>query len=467
MLHLLSELRRNLRAGARLAFGLPVDLLSFRINLGALLILIALSLLIDVAAGWVVAAPGARFSIFALPNFTFAAAVFVVTAALLGVALGAPNFALACAVLVYAASPWVQLAQTAYRLVAAQPARGAAIVWVAWTIITLWLVLVIMRAIALALPRHGFAHWPRVTIAALAIFGATFAAESYFGPAQWWYAARQGRGEDYSRILSEEALSRQPQILRDALDALAPQRPGVVDLYFVGFAPYADQDVFRKDVEMASAVVDERFDGKGRSVLLVNNPRTVLSAPLATATNLRATLQAVGRKIDPEEDVVLLFLSSHGTHDHRLAVHFPPLRLNDVTPAALKSMLDDAGIRWRIVVISACYSGGFIPALADDRTLVLTAAATDRTSFGCADDSDLTYFADALFNHALRHQLSLPDAFRQARELVKQRENDEHLSPPSEPQMSIGPAIERKLPVLETRLRQRLAGSATCDSKPC
>ena len=96
---------------------------------------------------------------------------------------------------------------------------------------------------------------------------------------------------------------------------------------------------------------------------MINNPDTVLTAPMATASNLRATLNAIAAKIDRDEDVVMVFLTSHGSRDHKLAVDFAPLRLDPIDAAALRKMLDDADIRWRIVVVSACYAGGFIPAL--------------------------------------------------------------------------------------------------------
>ncbi len=255
---------------------------------------------------------------------------------------------------------------------------------------------------------------------------------------------------------------RQPQLLAESLQALEPQRPGVVDLYFVGFAPYASQDVFLKDVVAARTAVNERFDTAKRSVALVSNPRTVLETPIATVSNLRSTLAAVSERIDRDEDVVMLFLTSHGGKDHRLAVEFFPLRLDSLNPSDLKSMLDHAGIRWRIVVISACYSGGFIPALADERTIVMTAAAVDRTSFGCSHDSEMTFFTDALFNQALRTERSLLGAFERARSLVLEREKAEGFSPPSDPLIFVGAAIREKLVALESASPSTACAAGTC-----
>ena len=119
--------------------------------------------------------------------------------------------------------------------------------------------------------------------------------------------------------------------------------------------------------------------------------------------------------------------------------------------------LDEAGIKWRIIVVSACYSGGYIDPLKDDFTLVLTASATDRTSFGCGTESNATYFADALFQHALRFEDSFVKAFEQARERIAAREHEQKVSPPSDPQMFIGDEMVAKLPKLEAALRARRA----------
>src|SRR5438105_1506187 len=137
---------------------------------------------------------------------------------------------------------------------------------------------------------------------------------------------------------------------------------------------------------------------------------------MTTVTNLLATLKEIGATIDRDDDVVMVYLESHGGRDHRLAAEFPPLELEQLTPETLRTILDEAAIKWRIIVVSACYSGGYIEPLKDDFTLILTASATDRTSFGCGTESNATYFADALFQHALRFEDSFVKAFAQARE---------------------------------------------------
>jgi hypothetical protein len=276
----------------------------------------------------------------------------------------------------------------------------------------------------------------------------------------WWMSPNdvEARDTGYPSPASEEVLAAQPRLLDEALGDLEDQRPGVTDLYFVGFAPDAAEDVFRKDIVAARELFDQRFDTDGRSVSLINNPQTALDVPLATVSNLRETLNEIGATIDRDDDVVLVFLESHGARDYRLTADFPPLELDELSPQLLREMLDDAGIKWRIVIVSACYSGGYVEPLKDDHTLIMTASAANRTSFGCGTDSDATFFAEALFRQALHFEDSFVKAFEQARMSIAAREKAENVSPPSDPQLFVGPAMAAKLPQLEETLRARRSG---------
>ena len=160
-----------------------------------------------------------------------------------------------------------------------------------------------------------------------------------------------------------------------------------------------------------------------------------------------------------DQDVVMVYLTSHGGRDHKLAVEFPPLQLEALAPATLKEMLDGAGIKWRIIVVSACYSGGFIEPLKDDYTLIMTASAADRTSFGCGSESEATYFGDALFQHALRFEDSFVKAFEQAKQRIAERERTEKRES-SNPQLFVGDKMAAKLPRLEAELRARRSGGS-------
>jgi hypothetical protein len=104
-------------------------------------------------------------------------------------------------------------------------------------------------------------------------------------------------------------------------------------------------------------------------------------------------------------------------------------------------ILERARVRHKVVVISACYSGVFIPRLADADTLVITAADAAHSSFGCQDKAKWSYFGDAFFNVALRQAKTLKDAFFVARGLVSKREQRQGFIP-SNPQMAGGANVE-------------------------
>ena len=107
-------------------------------------------------------------------------------------------------------------------------------------------------------------------------------------------------------------------------------------------------------------------------------------------------------------------------------------------------MLADSGIKWKVIVVSACYSGGFIEPLKDDHTLIITASDAANTSFGCEPGSQITWFGQAFFDEALRATRSFSTAFGLARNSVQEREKSGGY-PPSNPQMHLGGAMKAKL----------------------
>ena len=254
------------------------------------------------------------------------------------------------------------------------------------------------------------------------------------------------------RIDVEGTYYRQAALVDAALAKLAPTEAGPSKLYFVGFASYADQDVFRREIGSVREIMDERFGTTGRSLVLLNHRDTYQSEPLANASNLERALDGVGRVMDNSKDILVLYITTHGGPG-QLAVEFPRLQLNNLSAGRLADMLEKSGIKRRLIIISACYAGSFISRLRTDYTAILTAARHDRTSFGCSNERHWTYFGDALFNRALRQTYSFTEAFEAARATVGQWEREQKLVP-SEPQMDIGPGIAPWLEVLAKRLAQ-------------
>ena len=145
-----------------------------------------------------------------------------------------------------------------------------------------------------------------------------------------------------------------------------------------------------------------------------------------------------------DRDVLFLAISSHGTPDPAIAVSNSQLPLNDLTQEDLAQALEESGIKWRVIIISACYAGGFIESLKSPQTIVIAAAAADRTSFGCSNDRDLTYFGEAFYRDALPEAQTLRAAFETAKTAVGLREQDEHAAA-SKPQAYFGAQMEAKL----------------------
>jgi len=457
----LVDIGRNLVAGFRLAFGVPVSLLSFRVSVRQLLLLLALGILIGATNDYVRAGPQPLLSVHAIVFEGFDVAVLLLIAAALAAAYRQPHLRLALPVIVAASDPALGVVNLLLTLPGNQGGLfGYSIQWAGFWLLMAWIAFIYWRAVAIALTPRQPRFWLRsLAGAALLVAGvplAIWANQPWFS-AMPEPAAQQARR--YANPATEDVLIKQPQLLYEALTELEDERPGVTDLYFVGFAPYSAEDVFRKDIEVAHQLFDDRFDTDGRSVVLINNPGTMLDTPFATVSNLRATLSEIGDIINPDEDVVMVYLSSHGTRDHKLSIEFPPLQLDSLPPETLKQLLDDAGIKWRIIVVSACYSGGFIDPLKDDHTLIMTASAANRTSFGCGTESDATYFGDALFQHALRFEDSFVKAFEQAKKQITERERSEKREA-SNPQIFVGEQMGKKLPKLEAELRKRRSGGS-------
>jgi len=98
-----------------------------------------------------------------------------------------------------------------------------------------------------------------------------------------------------------------------------------------------------------------------------------------------------------------------------------------------------------VVVVSACFSGVFVPALAAKNRLILTAARRDRSSFGCGQTSNYPYFDECILSVWPRVN-GFVELGRAARVCVAVREQREHVGPPSEPQLRAGAAIADTLP---------------------
>ena len=251
-------------------------------------------------------------------------------------------------------------------------------------------------------------------------------------------------------VLEEAALYEQPRLLQQALNSIDASVSGTSDWYFMGVAGFSEQNVFRSEINKVRELFEVRFGTSGRALSLINNTYSWLDEPIATKTSILQGLKRIGQQMDSDEDVLFLTLSSHGDQDI-VQLANPPLQMDNLDAAWLREALDESGIRWRVIVVSACYSGSFIDELASPTTVVITASAANKMSFGCTNSAEMTYFGQAFFAESLRENTSFEAAFKDASLRVSEREGSMGFEP-SEPQMVIGSLMQTALPAFEQAL---------------
>ncbi|MGC1459083.1 MAG: C13 family peptidase [Steroidobacteraceae bacterium] len=249
----------------------------------------------------------------------------------------------------------------------------------------------------------------------------------------------------------------QRQTLMGAVARMDRGNAAAGDVYFVGFAGFGEQMVFRKEAELAQQVFGARYATGNRSLLLVNDIHDRRTYPLATFDNLRTAVNAIGRRMHPDRDTLVLMLTSHGNDEDGIAITNGKMPEDALSPQDVRKILNESHIRWRVIIVSACYSGIFIPVLRDDSTLIMTAADSYHSSFGCDDTRDLTYFGEALLKDALPRACSLNQAYTDTARIIRQRETDEgdiH----SNPKLYVGPRLQARLLQLDAAAARSCSG---------
>jgi hypothetical protein len=242
----------------------------------------------------------------------------------------------------------------------------------------------------------------------------------------------------------EQVLYAQPQLVRQALQRLTPRVAGRPNLYLVAFAGDGGEAVFRNEADYAARLFASRYGATAHSLVLENHASTLASHPLASWSNLEAVLDGIRQQMKPEQDILMLYVTSHGGEDHSLLVDMDPLPLDQIDARDLAGILAEHRFRWKVVVVNACYSGGFVDTLRQPGTLVITSAAADRSSFGCGSAADITYFGQAWLVDALNRTRDFVTAFQLAHAEIEQWEQRDKLTP-SQPQMAMGAGIEQQL----------------------
>lgn len=254
----------------------------------------------------------------------------------------------------------------------------------------------------------------------------------------------------------EAGLLAQGSLLEKALAAV-PASTSTPELYSLVVGGDGKQSVFMREADYVSNLLATRFGAVGQ-ISLVNHRDHMDDRPMATRETITRAVQTLAQRSGPE-DLIFIYLTSHGTQDHELVLDQPRLSLADLPADALAAALAPLKNRDKVVVISACYSGGFIPDLKDERTLVMTASRADRVSFGCSEEADFTYFGDALFGRALVQTDDLQQAFNDAKAYVARRETEDNFEA-SEPQIWAPKGVIARWQLLRKNQAERALNTA-------
>ncbi len=275
----------------------------------------------------------------------------------------------------------------------------------------------------------------------------------------WYNMNPEGEYEEvaqFEEFEAESIFANQASLLQQQVNRLNEPRKDKIDLYAIGMAADGHENVFRNEVLFLQQLLAARFDNQQRFIRLINTFDSTEKQTLATARNLSMALSALSNKMDRQEDILLLYVTTHGGRDHRLSVQLSNLPMTQITPVQLDQFLDESQIKHQIIVISACYSGGFIEPLKNENRMIITAASKDRTSFGCGAESEITWFGNAFWAKAMNETRDFEQAFRQASKTIAQWEKKDQQTP-SHPQIHVGNEIRKHLALWQTQLPEKVA----------
>lgn len=325
--------------------------------------------------------------------------------------------------------------------------------WSLWGIVLGWTVF----AQSVLIWRAGYASATVLRVAILIILAGAEVYSSYSNVNFWYPNETTSAKSNATLKLTQELMEAQPELLKAQLANIHPAVTSETHLYGITFAPYKD-DVFKNESMMVADVMAQRFHAEGRIQQLVNNVSTAQTLPWATPLNLHRAINRMAEVMDKDKDVLFIHMTSHGASNGELAARFYPLEVQSLHPAELKTWLDEAGIKNRVISVSACFSGSWIEPLSNDDTLVMTAADADHTSYGCGSRSDLTFFGRAMYDEQLRNQtLSFEHAHQVARKVIDQREKEAGKEDGySNPQIRVGTRIRAVLDELEKSLSKNV-----------
>ena len=441
----LTALRINLLAGLRLMTGQRISRDDFVYSLDQGLLLLVFAIGFDIAVTFVTTEQPASFSTWGLNYLGAIYLLDLLLILLIGRLAGAGSVAIGQLLNISLCMiPTFIVGLNLIEYAVEHAGTNLALAWVLWVLPLIWQLYFLTRMLVLVL---DIKLSKSVGLALLNV--AISLSSLWFLPhTELWYSdAPEPESTPYaelSKLSIEDLFYDQYELLHEDLMALDEDRPNMTDLYLLAVGGYGRENVFLNEVRYVRELFDRSFDTYKRSLILVNNPATVNDYPMANRHNLQDALRGIADRMDVDEDILFLFMTSHGSHNHRFSVELGPVPLDDLSPQEVRQAMDDAGIRWRVILVSSCYSGGFIEPLKDPYTLIITAAAADRKSFGCGATSTFTDFGTAYFKHALAQEPDFIQAFDLAASWIEKKEQRENRQA-SLPQRYVGEAIREKL----------------------
>lgn len=438
----------NIRSGLTLFGRKPASSTRFTASIGAITALLLVLLLIDSAIALATLFPTVRFSIWGLHSFAlFTCALLAINGL---VVAGRPwQFARVLTM-------WVSGLVCLYLPVQILIILALSMQWSTRTITTLVIIVAGLHITLLyRISRQSlYRTHTKSAVVSVAATGLLVTLIAIVPDTKLWiYDWSADTGDNQSeipRLNTEDVYYKQAALIQKATDKIKPQKDGVKELFLLGFGGEGD-NVFKNETLSVQSIADAKLGTTGHSSVLINNADTIDLHPIASVHNLRAMLKILSSKMNTDEDVLMLYLTSHGSTDHQLSVKLDDLDLNALPAEVLADIVKSSGIKWKVIIVSACYSGGFIAPLKDEHTVVITAARHDRTSFGCESENDYTYFGNAYFNEAINAGHTIIESFSIAKASISRREQQEELTP-SEPQIFIGSGVNGYLDDLTTAL---------------
>jgi len=235
------------------------------------------------------------------------------------------------------------------------------------------------------------------------------------------------------------ALAAQPARLAARLAALPPHA-AAAETFVLAVGGNGFQAIFDREARRAADVLARR--GGGPALVLSNSADQLSNGLVASPRTVERAVAAIGMRYR-SGDTLIVYLASHGGRRGIIAMDAPGLDFAPLSVETLARALRRAAIDRRIVIVSACFGASWIAPLASPTTIVVAAAAADRTSFGCDDSRDLTFFGEAMLGELADPARSLEVSFLRAKRRIAAEEHAERFVP-SLPQAFVGAAMAER-----------------------